>query len=162
MNNPFFQRLVATNDSIGTAVLRIAIGLILMPHGAQKLFGMFGGMGIAGTGQYFASLGLNPGELMAVLAGGAEFFGGLLLVIGLLVRPAAIVIGFAMLVAIVVVHLSKGFFVTSGGYEYALTLFVVMASLLISGAGGVSIDRALNRRFVSDGDRMAGNSRVMK
>jgi putative oxidoreductase len=80
---------------------------------------------------------------MAFLAGSAEFFGGLALVIGLLVRPASVVIAFTMLMAIVTVHLANGLFMASNGYEYALTLLVVTVSLAFSGAGSFSIDKAI-------------------
>ena len=83
---------------------------------------------------------------MALLAGAAEFFGGLALILGLLVRPAAASLAFAMLVAIFSVHFSKGFFMDKGGYEYALALFAVSASLVFSGGGRASLDRALSAK----------------
>ena len=143
MSNPFFNRLLATDNGIGALALRIPVGLIFAVHGAQKLFGWFGGYGLEGTGQFFGSIGLNPGYLMALLAGSAEFFGGLALVIGLLVRPAAAALSFAMLIAIFAVHIDKGFFVDKGGYEYALALLAAPLSLLFSGAGRFSVDRAI-------------------
>jgi putative oxidoreductase len=82
---------------------------------------------------------------MALLAGSAEFFGGLALIVGLLVRPAAAVTAFTMLVAIFSVHFSKGFFADKGGFEYALALFAATASLLFSGGGRASVDRMLQR-----------------
>jgi putative oxidoreductase len=88
------------------------------------------------------SIGLVPGILMAVLAGGAEFFAGLLLVVGLLVRPAALVLAVTMLVAIVTVHLENGFFMATNGFEYALILLIISATLIIRGAGGASIDKS--------------------
>lgn len=74
------------------------VGVIFAAHGAQKLFGWFGGYGLEGTSQFFASVGVNPGYLVALLAGLAELFGGLALVVGVLVRPAAASLAFAMLV----------------------------------------------------------------
>ncbi len=141
MSNSYFHRALATNGGSGALALRIPVGIIFAAHGAQKLFGWFGGYGLEGTGQFFASVGLNPGYLMALLAGLVEFFGGLALVLGLLVRPAAAALGFAMLVAIVSVHWSKGFFAAAGGYEYALALFAASLSLLFSGAGRFSVDQ---------------------
>jgi len=88
------------------------------------------------------SIGLAPGILMAGLAGGAEFFAGLLLVVGLLVRPAALVLAVTMLVAIITVHLENGFFMATNGFEYALVLLVISATLVIRGAGSASIDKA--------------------
>lgn len=143
MNNALLQRTLATDAGYGALALRVPVGIIFAAHGAQKLFGWFGGYGLEGTGQFFGSVGLNPGYLMALLAGAAEFFGGLALVFGLLVRPAAAALAFAMLIAIFAVHWSKGFFAGAGGYEYALALFAASVSLLVSGAGRWSVDAAL-------------------
>lgn len=119
--NPLIKTILSTNAGAGLAILRIVTGLTLMSHGSQKLFGMFGGAGLNGMAQWFESIGLTPGYLLATLAGSAEFFGGLALVIGLLVRPASVVVGFTMIVAIFSVHIGNGFFITDNGYEYALT-----------------------------------------
>jgi putative oxidoreductase len=143
MSNSLFNRVLATDDGAGALALRIPVGIIFAAHGAQKLFGWFGGYGLEGTGQFFGSVGLNPGYLMALLAGLVEFFGGLALVAGVLVRPAAASLSFAMLIAIFAVHWSKGFFVDKGGYEYALALFAASLSLMFSGAGRFSMDRAI-------------------
>ena len=143
MSNSFVQRVLATDNGAAALALRVPVGLIFAAHGAQKLFGWFGGYGLEGTGQFFGSVGLNPGYLMALLAGAAEFFGGLALIVGLLVRPAAAALAFAMLVAIFAVHIGKGFFMATGGYEYALALFAASLSLLFSGAGRWSVDRSL-------------------
>ena len=140
------QRLLATSAGWGPLALRLPIGIIFVAHGAQKLFGAFGGYGLEGTGQFMASLGLTPGYLMALLAGSAEFFGGLVLFFGLLVRPAAVALAFAMLVAIFSVHIGKGLFMANNGYEYALALVAASVSLLISGAGRLSVDAALASR----------------
>ena len=144
MSNPIVNRVLATDNGAAALALRIPIGIIFAAHGAQKLFGWFGGYGLEGTGQFFGSIGLNPGYLMALLAGAAEFFGGLALVFGVLVRPAAAALSFAMLIAVFAVHFSKGFFLDKGGYEYALALFAASLSLLFSGAGRWSVDRALS------------------
>lgn len=143
MSNSFFNRVLSTDNGAGALALRIPVGIIFAAHGAQKLFGWFGGYGLEGTGQFFGSIGLNAGVLMALLAGSAEFFGGLALVVGLVVRPAAAALSFAMLIAIFTVHIGKGFFVEKGGYEYALALFAAALSLLFSGAGRFSADRAI-------------------
>ena len=137
------QRLLATDAGYAPLALRIPIGIIFVAHGAQKLFGAFGGYGLEGTGQFMASLGLTPGYLMALLAGSAEFFGGLALVVGLLVRPAAVSLLIAMLVAIVSVHWVNGFFITENGFEYAMILALISAVLLIEGAGKLSLDRRI-------------------
>jgi putative oxidoreductase len=140
MSNPI-KSILATNAGFGITLLRIITGLTFMAHGAQKLFGMFGGYGLAGTGQWMESIGLAPGYLMALMAGGAEFFGGLALVIGLLVRPAAAALIVAMVVAVFSVHWASGFFITNGGFEYAFVLALISATLLIEGAGKLSLDR---------------------
>lgn len=140
------RRLLLTDDGAGPLVLRVPVGIIFAAHGAQKLFGWFGGYGLDGTGQFFASVGLNPGYLMALLAGLVEFLGGLALVAGLLVRPAAAALAGAMLIAVFAVHWSKGFFASHGGYEYALALFAASLALMFSGGGRWSADGALGGR----------------
>jgi len=131
----------ATNvlSPIAEPLVRVASGLFLVPHGAQKLFGWFGGYGIDATGQFFASkLGL-PASL-AVVSGLIEFFGGLMLAAGIATRPiAALVVGL-MTVAVVKVHLPAGFFWTDGGYEYPLLWGIVALSYVIRGGGRYSVD----------------------
>jgi putative oxidoreductase len=146
MNTQVIDRVVATESRWSPLALRIPVGIIFAAHGAQKLFGWFGGYGLEGTGQWMASIGLAPGYLMALLAGSAEFFGGLALVLGLFVRPAAAALAFAMLVAILSVHIDKGLFMANNGYEYGLALLVVAVSLAISGAGRASLDAVLQRQ----------------
>lgn len=143
--NAFCASLMSTRGGYGLTVLRVVIGLTFMAHGAQKLFGWFGGGGLAGVGQWMESIGLAPGYLMALLAGSAEFFGGLALVIGLLVRPAAVALIVVALVAIVSVHWVNGFFMSNNGYEYALALLVACVALLLEGAGKLSLDEVLAR-----------------
>ena len=139
----FVQRVLAPGASWGPLALRIPVGIIFAAHGAQKLFGWFGGYGLEGTGQWMGSIGLSPGYLMALLAGSAEFFGGLALLAGLLVRPAAAALAFAMLVAIFSVHIDKGLFMANNGYEFGLALLAVTVSLVVTGAGRASLDAAL-------------------
>jgi len=115
-----------------------------MAHGSQKLFGAFGGYGLEGTGQWMASIGIEPGYLMALLSGSGEFFGGLAILLGLLTRPAAAVLAFIMLVAILTVHIGNGLFASNNGYEYALALLTIAASLVITGGGKLSLDRLLS------------------
>jgi putative oxidoreductase len=139
-------KLVNNNAGYAPLIMRVPVGLTLMAHGSQKLFGMFGGYGLEGTGQWMASIGLTPGYLMALLAGSGEFFGGLLLLLGLLLRPAAAVVAFTMLVALFTVHIHNGLFMANNGYEYALTLAAIAISLVISGAGKVSLDNIIARK----------------
>lgn len=147
MKSVWLNRLIGTPAGWGTVPLRLGAGIIFTAHGAQKLFGWFGGYGLEGTGQFMASLGLTPGYLMAALAGGAEFFGGLALLVGLLVRPAAAVLSFVMAVAIFSAHIGNGLFMSNNGYEFGLALLAISVALTISGAGRLSIDRALSTRL---------------
>ncbi len=141
--NTLLQRLVSTQAGYGLTLLRVIAGLTFAAHGSQKLFGWFGGYGLAGVGQWMESIGLAPGYLMALLAGSAEFFGGLALILGLLVRPAAAVLAVTMLVAMVTVHLANGFFMSNNGYEFALALMAISLAVLIEGAGKLSLDKRI-------------------
>lgn len=147
MNNTLINRVLATHDSLAGLALRVPVGIILAAHGAQKLFGSFGGYGLEGTGQWMESIGLAPGYLMALLAGSAEFFGGLALLLGLLTRPAAIVSAFTMIVAILSVHIGNGLFMSNNGYEFGLALLAITTALAIQGGGAFSLDRVLGQRL---------------
>ncbi|MFB9135551.1 DoxX family protein [Vibrio sp. AK197] len=144
--NALIKKITTSTAGFAPLALRIPAGIIFMAHGSQKLFGWFGGYGLEGTGQWMASIGIEPGVLMAGLAGSGEFFGGLLLLIGLLTRPAAVVTAFTMLVAILSVHISNGLFMSNNGYEYALALLAISVSLAFSGAGKVSADEIISRK----------------
>src|SRR5687768_7297536 len=120
---------------IGILLLRLTVGLTIGAHGAQKLFGWFGGYGLDGTGQAFATLGFHPGRRNALLAGLAELAGGLLLAFGFATPAGAALIASVMLVAAFSVHVKNGFFSTSGGYEYNLVLGVAALSLAFTGPG---------------------------
>jgi putative oxidoreductase len=137
------SRVIQTREGLDTLPIRVGAGVIFAAHGAQKLFGWFGGYGLEGTAGWMASIGLEPGYALAVLAGSAEFFGGLLLIVGLLVRPAALVLAVTMIVAIVSVHLENGLFISNNGYEFALALLIISIGLVLRGAGSLSADRAL-------------------
>lgn len=143
MNNTFIQRVLSTDDSLAGLALRIPAGVIFVAHGAQKLFGSFGGYGLEGTGQWMTSIGLEPGYLMALAAGSAEFFGGIALLVGLLTRPAAVVLAITMLVAIFTVHISNGLFMSNNGYEFGLALVAISVALAFNGGGKFSLDRKL-------------------
>jgi putative oxidoreductase len=143
MNN-LASNVLYTRAGLDTLPIRVGTGAIFAAHGAQKLFGWFGGYGLEGTAGWMASIGLEPGYALAVLAGSAEFFGGLLLIFGLLVRPAALVLAVTMIVAIVSVHLENGFFMSNNGYEFALALLIISISLALRGAGSFSADHALS------------------
>lgn len=138
-----FRRLAP----LGYPLIRITAGLLLMPHGAQKLFGWFGGYGLAGTGQYFAdTLGMEPGYLFALVAGLIEFFGGLALVLGLLTRPAALAVA-AFLAVALTFHIPNGFFWTAGGIEYPLMWALVALAIFFRGGDRFSLDARLGLRI---------------
>ena len=134
-------------SGLGYPLIRFITGLVLMPHGAGKLFGWFGGRGIEGTAAGFARLGLEPALPLATVVGVTEFFGGLLIAIGLLTRPAAIGVVVIMAVAVFQVHLKNGFFWFNGGYEYPLLWGVVALAIVFCGGGALSEDRKIGREF---------------
>lgn len=141
------KTLSTSNAGFGALALRVPVGIIFMAHGAQKLFGWFGGYGLEGTGQWMASIGLGPGVVMAFLAGSAEFFGGLFILLGLLTRPAAIALAFTMLVAIFAVHFENGLFMANNGYEFGLALLAASVSLAFSGAGKAAVDEIISKKL---------------
>lgn len=124
-------------------IVRLVLGLGLAAHGAQKLFGWFGGYGIKGTGGFFESIGFRPGALFALAAGLGEFVSGMLVALGLggPVGPALAIV--VMLVAILSVHFSHGFFSSNNGSELPLTYISGMLLLLFGGFGPYAIDSAL-------------------
>jgi putative oxidoreductase len=125
---------------IGLLLLRLVVGFTVAAHGGQKLFGWFGGYGLAGTGGWLESIGFRPGKVQAAVAGTAEFVGGSLLALGFLTPVGAALVIAVMVVAIVSVHLPKGFFVTGGGFEYNLVLLAAAAALAFTGPGANSLD----------------------
>ncbi|MDE1165656.1 MAG: DoxX family protein [Pseudomonas sp.] len=143
--NASIKSLFASRAGLGITLVRVLVGIIFMAHGSQKLFGLFGGYGLVGTGQWMESIGLPFGTLMAFLSGSAEFFGGLALVVGLLVRPAAVVLIFTLVVAIFSVHIHNGLFMANNGYEFALALLGGTLAVLLEGAGKLSLDRVIAR-----------------
>lgn len=128
---------------IGLLIVRSVVGLTLAAHGAQKLFGWFGGGGIAGTGAGLEHLGFRPGRLQAALAGVLEVGAGLFVAAGFLTPLSAATIVAVMLVAAVSAHLRNGFFAQNGGFEYAFVLGAVAAGLAFTGPGPLSLDRVL-------------------
>jgi putative oxidoreductase len=125
-------------------VLRLVVGLTFAAHGAQKLFGAFGGPGIKGTAGFFEQIGLRPGKLHGWAAGITEFFGGLAIALGIVTPiPAAALIA-VMTAAVITVHLKNGFFATNQGFEFNLVLAATLFALAGVGAGGWSLDAALN------------------
>jgi len=147
MNKQTLATIFSSNSGFAPLALRLPIGITFIAHGAQKLFGAFGGYGLESTGQWMASIGLEPGYFMALMAGSAEFFGGLLLLIGLLTRPAALVLAVTMLVAIFTVHFANGLFMANNGYEFGLALLAASVSLVFSGAGKLALDSLLAKQL---------------
>ncbi|NKE05792.1 MULTISPECIES: DoxX family protein [Mesobacillus] len=128
---------------LGLLIIRLVIGILFIGHGAQKLFGWFGGYGLKGTGGWFESIGMRPGVTMALFAGLAELIGGILLGAGFLTPLAALMIAGTMLMAIVKVHAPNGLWSTANGYEYNLTLISVAIGLALIGPGKYAIDAIL-------------------
>jgi putative oxidoreductase len=129
---------------IGLLALHLIPGLLFAGHGAQKLFGAFGGHGIEGTGGFMESLGLRPGRVHATLAGSAELSGGVLLALGLLVPVAAAVLIATMVTASLTAHRGKGIWNHNGGAELPLVFATIAFALAAAGAGDVSLDAALD------------------
>jgi putative oxidoreductase len=142
------RRIYATDDSAATAILRLVLGIVFFAHGAQKMLGWFGGFGFAGTMGFFTGMMHIPAPL-AFLAIAAEFFGGIGLILGFLTRIAAFGIGVNMLVAIMTVHHTFGFFMNwagtqkGEGFEFHLLVLAMVVFLMIRGGGAFSIDRLL-------------------
>jgi putative oxidoreductase len=130
----------------GLLVLRMTVGLTLAAHGAQKLFGWFGGHGPAGTAVVLETLGFRPGRPHAYMAGGVEAVGGVLLVLGFLTPVGAALTISVMVVAAVSAHVKQGFFLTDGRYEYTLMIGAVALSVAFTGPGAFSLDHALSLR----------------
>jgi putative oxidoreductase len=128
---------------LGLIVLRATVGLLFIGHGAQKLFGWFGGHGPDGTAQLFESVGLRPGHALAYAAGAAEVLGGLSIALGLLTPAGAALLTAVMLTAVWTVHRANGLWNTDGGFEYNLVLVAALFALSAVGAGDWSLDQAL-------------------
>ena len=128
-----------TSTDIALLVMRVMIGIVFVYHGAQKLFGIFGGYGISGTAGFMESLGVPMPTVSATLAGGAEFFGGLAFISGFAQRLLALPLAFTMVVAVATAHLKNGFDNSKSGFEYPLTLLVMVVGLGILGPGRLAI-----------------------
>jgi putative oxidoreductase len=129
--------------NVGLAALHILVGVLFVGHGAQKLFGAFGGHGLEGTAGFFESIGLRPGRVHAAAAGLAETGGGALLALGLLTPLGAALVTAVMTAAVLTVHVRNGVWVAQNGFEYNLVLVAVVFALAAVGAGTVSLDSAL-------------------
>ena len=127
---------------LGLFLIHVTVGLLVAGHGAQKLFGWFGGHGLEGTGRSMEAMGLSPGRDMALAAGTSELVGGLMLAAGVLTPFAAACVAATMLVAARTAHVGKGPWITNGGWEYVITIAAVAIGLAFNGAGAWSIDGA--------------------
>lgn len=144
-----WQKLLATRNSFPMGIVRLALGVVMFAHGAQKMLGWFGGYGFSGSMGLFTHLGI-PAPL-GYLAIAAEFFGGLGLILGFLSRIAAFGVLCNMVVAVLNVHINNGFFMNwygnskGEGYEYHLLAIAMALAVIIGGAGALSVDQALSR-----------------
>ncbi len=133
--------------ALGLLILRLVVGLTLAAHGSQKLFGVWGGPGMAGWTKAVERLRIRPAQPWAWVAALSEFGGGLLLALGLLSPLGSLAIVGAMVVAIVTVHLSRGFWTGKGGYEFNLSLIAAAVALALTGPGTYSLDSAFGIRL---------------
>lgn len=140
-----FRKLIATSSTWFTVPVRLALGAVMVAHGAQKVLGSFGGPGfntyVSGT----TPIGfMKPTWLWLAAAAFSEFVGGILVIIGFLTRVGSFFIACTMLTAIAGVHWTGGFFASNRGYEYPLSLLAMAIALLIAGGGQASVDKALS------------------
>lgn len=149
-----FKKLLATSPDKTLAFMRVMLGLVFFPHGAQKMLGWFGGYGFSATMQYFTTQAHIP-AFFAFLAICAEFLGSLGLILGFLTRIAAFALAVEMGVAVALVHRHVGFFMNwfgvqkGEGYEYHLLVFALTIPLMIRGAGAFSIDGAIAGKTIT-------------
>ena len=145
-----WQKIIRTDDDKVLTLLRIALGIVVFPHGAQKLLGWYGGFGYSGTMGFLTGMMHIPYPL-ALLVIAAEFFGALGLIVGFLGRIAAFGIAINFIVVVLLVHLPNGFFMNwtgqqkGEGYEFFILLIAMAIAILIRGSGALSIDRILSR-----------------
>lgn len=131
-----FSKFLSKYSEYSILLLRIALGSVFVLHGGMKLFG-----GLEMTSKFFAMMHIEPSYTMAVIVGCMEFFGGLLVLLGLFTRVGAFLITCVMIGAILTVHISHGYFMQNGGFEYPLTLMLIAISLMFSGGGKLSVDK---------------------
>ena len=143
---PAFSGIYAAFDPIALPLLRLTMGLILFPHGCQKLFGWFGGLGFEKFTEIFDKIGWHPAVFWVALVALTESVGGLLLAFGFLTRFAAAAILIFMLNAVWATS-AKGFFWAQGGMEYPILIGIVALVFLIKGGGRYSIDHALGKEL---------------
>src|SRR3954452_19580325 len=144
-----FKKLISTSDDFALTIVRLVLGSVFFAHGAQKMFGWFGGFGFHGTIGFFSQLGLPAAVTVLVMV--TETLGGLGLIFGFLTRIPALGIAVDMVGAILMVHLRNGFFMNwagnqkGEGFEYHLLAIAIAAALLLRAAGAYSVYRALSK-----------------
>lgn len=143
---PAMAGVYELGQTISYPLMRFVIGFWLVPHGCQKLFGLFGG-NIQGTAAFFSKVGIEPALTLSYVVGCTEFFGGLLVAIGLFTRPAAAAAAIMLFVAAFQVHYPNGFFWTKAGLEYPLMWAILMVAIFLKGGGNLSIDSKLGKQF---------------
>ena len=143
---PALGRLYEAVSEFAEPILRIGLGGILIPHGCQKLFGMFGGQGLSANAALFDRIGYSPGMFWGTLVGCTELVGGILLILGLFTRFAAAAVFIFMIVAVRFTS-AKGFFWTNGGFEFALLIGICALYFLLRGGGHWSLDRMIGREL---------------
>lgn len=131
----------------GNFFLRMPLGVIFLAHGAQKLFGWFNGQGLDATAVWMSERFGGSGMFYAASVGSIELIGGILLILGFFVRPAAFSLVVVMMVAIRAVHWEHGLFLENGGFEFALSLLAGSAALMFGGGGQFSIDRLIAKKY---------------
>jgi len=129
----------------GMLFIRLALGVVFLAHGSQKLFGLFGGNGLSGTISFMEDIGLYPATFFGVLLACGEFFGGLFALIGFYSRWAGLILAIVMAMAILMVHLQNGLFLSNRGFEYAGSLLCMAIALIICGGGNISVDKFLKQ-----------------
>ena len=143
---PALGNLYAKFESLVLPLLRAGLGIILIAHGCQKLFGLFGGMGLNANAALFDRLGYHPGMFWGTLVGCTELIGGVLLVIGLFTRPAALAVVIFMIFSIQFTS-AKGFFWSQGGMEYSILILLVALVFVVRGGGDYSADQSMGKEF---------------
>ena len=124
---------------VGILFLRLGLGIMFMAHGLQKTFGLFGGPGVKAFSKMLAGLGFAPPLFWAYLASCTELVGGLLLIVGLFSRGAALFLLVLIVVAGLKVHLKNGFFLSAGGFEYVFVIAAALIALILLGPGKISL-----------------------
>ena len=139
--NAFYRRRKMTD--LVSLILRFGLGVMFLAHGLQKAFGWFGGVGIEEFSKRVAALGFSPAMFWAILATSVELLGGLFLITGLSTRISSVLLFILMAVAVVKVHLVRGFFISNGGFEYNFIIACVCLVLMIIGTGKYGFNRKL-------------------